>query len=968
MESTFYQQLIANANFGYAHHKALLDANGEVVNYIFVEVNRAFEELTGLSMDRLVGRKVTEVLKDVTDDVLEWLDCYWEVAQHGIAQNFEQYSKPLDRWYSVQVSLSKEHHFTTIFTDITKIKKAEIAIQNANHRIQLQRSAVVELLLNKAIIEGELDEASNFITKLIANTLEVQRVGIWLFKPEQKRVDCISLYDLKERKFLPMHSLYVDAFQHFFKLLAKDAHIRAENVFNEERLKPFIEYYRENNINSIINTAIVVNGKIEGVFTLEHTDTIRKWEPDEESFCSTASTVVTQILLNRARNYAEIELRESEQRFRDVVDTMGETVFEIDLDLKLMYISSKINDILGYSSEELKDKKLIDFVHPEDIENITNCVAKCIEEQCIQRAIDHRMIRYDGSDVWVSFSGAPIFDKLGKLVGIRGTLEDITMQKQAQGEMLKRQAAEAANRAKSEFLANMSHEIRTPLNAVIGFTDLLVNTTLDNVQQQYVQNANTSAHALLGIINDILDFSKIEAGKLELDVNRVDIIEMLEQAVDIIKYAAAQKHLELLLNISPYLPRYAYVDGLRLKQILVNLLSNAVKFTEQGEVELKVDFEPLADNNGRYLFSVRDTGIGISKEQQSKLFTAFSQADTSTTRKFGGTGLGLTISNKLAEKMGSIIQINSKANQGSVFSLEIHTNYEFGQKEDYQPIAFIQKILIVDDNQNNRLILKQLLKTWQIDAIEAKDGIDALKVLEKAHKDIQAIIIDYNMPNMNGLETIAEIRKLYRQYLNPYNIILLHSSSDDQEIYNTCRNYNIRHKLVKPIKIEKLYETLTKLKLDCKENCEGQKKEIKSSIVPSTVITELEHLKPVILIAEDVAINRLLIRKLISQMIPTATIIEAEDGLQALEKVKSMHLDLVFMDLQMPSLDGYFCTKAIRKYEAEQQRKALPIIALTAGAIQEDKKHCFDAGMNGFLTKPIDKQAVIDTLKSFLLA
>ena len=257
---------------------------------------------------------------------------------------------------------------------------------------------------------------------------------------------------------------------------------------------------------------------------------------------------------------------------------------------------------------------------------------------------------------------------------------DITKEKEVAEQIVAREAAEKANQAKSEFLANMSHEIRTPLNSVIGFTDLLKKTPLSIVQQQYVNNANISGHALLDIINDILDFSKIEAGMLELDIIKSDMVQLFEESIDIVKFVAAKKDIEILLDVDLSMPRFANVDAIRFKQILANLLSNAIKFTLKGEVELKVRYKALDGDQGKLSVSVRDTGIGINKEQRTKLFKSFSQADSSTTRKFGGTGLGLVISQLIAEKMGATIKVKSTIGVGTVFYFDITTRFEAGKK------------------------------------------------------------------------------------------------------------------------------------------------------------------------------------------------------------------------------------------------------------------------------------------------
>jgi CheY-like chemotaxis protein len=347
-----------------------------------------------------------------------------------------------------------------------------------------------------------------------------------------------------------------------------------------------------------------------------------------------------------------------------------------------------------------------------------------------------------------------------------------------------------ASVAKSEFLSNMSHELRTPLNGVIGFTDLLRNTKLDNIQLEYLNNAITSANSLLGVISDILDFSKIEAGKLDLELVRTDFKLLVENATDIIKIHADNKNLELLLNVQPDLPRYAIVDPIRLKQIIINLMNNAVKFTPLGEVELKINFEKINSKIGIFKIEIRDTGIGIKEVDKAKLFKAFSQADTSTTRRYGGTGLGLIISNSLAHKMGSNIQFESEFGKGTVFNFDIETEYEYEISTNAAIIKPINRVLVIDDNYNNRTILEHNFEYRGINYVGCESGYKALEVL-KTDSDFDLIIVDYHMPDIDGIETIKEIRKDLRYSADKQAIIMLQSSSDDIKLHNAAKELNI---------------------------------------------------------------------------------------------------------------------------------------------------------------------------------
>jgi len=514
--------------------------------------------------------------------------------------------------------------------------------------------------------------------------------------------------------------------------------------------------------------------------------------------------------------------------------------------------------------------------------------------------------------------------------------------------------AETANKAKSEFLANMSHEIRTPLNGVIGFTDLLQSTPLSTVQHQYVKNANASGYNLLGIINDILDFSKIEAGMMDLEIIKTDMIELLGQSADIIKYAADKKKLEVLLDIDPNMPRFATVDSVRLKQIFANLMGNAVKFTQKGEIELKVSYKEIDNQRGKFYFSVRDTGIGISEEQQAKLFKVFSQADSSITRKYGGTGLGLVISQMIANKMNSGLFISSELGIGTTFHFEIETEVEHGEKMDTTAIQSIKRCFVIDDNENNRIILEHTMANWGIECYSTDNGLAAIKILESS-MPFDVIICDYHMPYIDGLETIKLIREKLNLTSAMLPIILLHSSSDDTELHKKCYELDIRFQLTKPVKTHELYNYLSSIHSPVKS---------KNAVIDITNQEEFTD-SVTILIAEDVDMNMLLVKFLIGKILPHARILEATDGNEAVTMWQNENPDIILMDMQMPEMDGIEATLVIRELEAEAE-KHVPIIALTAGALLEEREKCIDAGMDDFFFILIVPDKLKQALTKFL--
>ncbi len=529
-------------------------------------------------------------------------------------------------------------------------------------------------------------------------------------------------------------------------------------------------------------------------------------------------------------------------------------------------------------------------------------------------------------------------------------------------EMVKaREEAEAMNKAKSQFLANMSHEIRTPLNAVIGFTELLMNTQLSDIQHEYAKSAHISAHSLMYIINDVLDFSKIEAGKLQLDEAETDLFKLAEQTADIIKHQCAKKGLELLLRLNWNLPRYIVADAVRLQQILVNLLDNAVKFTEKGEIEFKVAFS--ADKNdparGNFHFSIRDTGIGIRPEQQDKLFEAFSQAESSTSRRYGGTGLGLAISNRLLEMMNSKLALDSSPGKASTFSFSLALPFRRGEEQNTNAMEHLRKVLIIDDNLNNQHILKDMLRQWNIDSVSASDGMQAMRLLDE-HQEIDLAIIDFNMPHLNGLDTIRLIRKHPAPSTSSLPVILLHGATDDIDLNKEAESPGVLRRLNKPVKLQALFETLSVVKTAPPPSKTAAPQPTDSSIKAST------DEAPVILLAEDFSLNMLLLKNILARLLPQAVLLEAINGEQALALAAEHRPNLIFMDIQMPEVDGYNATRSIRATENGHGHNST-IIALTASALKGEREKCLAAGMNDYLTKPVKQQHIKEVLRKYLL-
>jgi len=695
-------------------------------------------------------------------------------------------------------------------------------------------------------------------------------------------------------------------------------------------------------------------------------------------------TDLQHILMDMALKYINLKLSDIEpsinQSLHEIakyVEADRALIFDFDWEKQISNnsyewcdegIESRINELQNIPLEEMNEwieaHKKGEILEIPDVKYFDGFSKNILETKLVKSLISVPLMNNEQCIGFITFDSIHknhnytdkekslllVFSQLIINLQQRLTIEKILIQE--------KENAQKANIAKSEFLANMSHELRTPLNGVIGFSELLVKSSLSDVQNQYANAINTSANILFAVINDILDFSKIESNKFELEYINIDIVKILEQSVDIIKFSGDKKGLEILLDIPANLPRYIKSDPVRLTQILANLLGNAVKFTQKGEIELKVEFVQGENNKGIINFYVRDTGIGISEEQTKKLFKAFSQADSSTTRKFGGTGLGLIISDLIAIKMGGKINFISEENVGTTFYFSIETNVEFDETIIENQINKSNlKCLIIEDNINNQLIIRKLLSKWEIETVCCDNGLDAVKILE-LDSSYDFIIVDYKMPLIDGIETIKLIKHKFPNLDDKLKFIILVSSLVDNGLYEISNLMGLDYHLTKPIKSHELYNCVNEI-------VNGRSiANTEVEIISTKAISANNKKNPRILIAEDDFFNMQLAKALISNIIPGVELIEALNGKIAVDLAKTEKPDLIFMDFQMPEMDGFEAIKLIRAREIEHNTN-VPIIGLSASVMELEIDNGYASGMNLFLTKPIDTRKLRDILNKY---
>ncbi len=674
------------------------------------------------------------------------------------------------------------------------------------------------------------------------------------------------------------------------------------------------------------------------------------------------------------RKEMEQELRDAEALYHSLVETLPLAIFRKDRQGRYTFCNERFCQAMERPREAILGRSDFELGPAEAALRWRAIDQQAVETGGVVEVIDeHR--RSDGELVYAHVLKSPTYDSAGRLLGVQGMFWDVTPHHKAKLELERaKEAAEAANRAKSEFLANVSHEIRTPMNGIIGMTELTLDTDLTPVQREYLGLVKTSAEALLTVINDILDYSKIEAGKLDLDLHAFGLRDALGDTLRTLATRAHKKGLELACQISPDVPDGLIGDSLRLRQVLINLVGNAIKFTERGEVVVGVRLEeppapltlPSPPEDGgegrvrggeaRLHVTVRDTGIGIPRDKHAVIFDAFEQADGSTTRRYGGTGLGLAIAARLVDMMCGRVWVESELGRGSTF----HFTAMFGVPPEAEqapppqlPVALRDlPVLIVDDNATNRLILEQTLLSWHMRPTCAASGPAALVLLEQA-RDAGApfalVLLDAHMPEMDGFSLAQRIQQ--RPDLAGATLMMLTSGGTPGEV-GRCRDLGIASCLLKPVKQSDLLEGIVAAL--------SRASPAPTDTPAASPLTDPARRPLRILVAEDSPVNQRVILELLRRRGHAAAL--AANGKEAVEQAARQPFDLVLMDVQMPEMDGLEATALIRRKELSGGRR-LPIIAMTAHAMKGDRERCLAAGMDGYVSKPIEAAELFRVLE-----
>jgi PAS domain S-box-containing protein len=897
------------------------------------ELRRPLQEVVGKTDYDFFPHHLADKYRRDDRTVLETAETFHTIEEHVAPSGERQYVEVVKT--PVRDSGGKICGLQCIFWDVTEGKRTErrLAAQNATTRVLAESATLADAMpqILRAICEG----------------LDWDLGAIWTVDHEAHELRCLEVWHIPSVQVPEFEA--VTRRTHFQsgiglpgRVWASGAPAWIEDVVGDTNF-PRAPYAAREGLHGAFAFPIQLAGEVHGVIEFFSRE-IR--QPDNEVLQMFAA-IGAQIGLFIERRRAEQAVLYERYLLLTLMDNVPDTIYFKDAEGHFTRINRALASRFGLSDPaEALGKTDFDFFTEEHARQAREDEQAVMESGQPIVGKEEKETWSDGRETWVSTTKMPFRDESGQIVGTFGISRDITRRKRAQMELAEaKEAAEAASRAKSEFLANMSHEIRTPLNGIIGMTELALDTDLTPEQREYLTMVKASADHLLQVINDILDFSKIEAGKLDLEPIQFRLRASLDDTLATLATRAHKKRLELADYVFPDVPDELVGDPLRLRQIIVNLVGNAIKFTEQGEVVVEVTREAQTDNEVVLHVTVSDTGIGISPDKRELLFKAFSQVDSSTTRKYGGSGLGLAISAQLVGMMGGRIWLESEVGKGSAF----HFTARFGLAPALAARPVVRPVnlqdllvLVVDDNATNRRILQEMLTNWRMKptvAASAPEALDALNRARRGGEPFALVLLDSMMPGMDGF-ALAE--QLKRDLDMTGHTVMMLSSADRRGDAARCRALGIAAYLVKPVRQSALLDAImTALGATAAEERDA------APALPALG----KCTRPLqILLAEDNLVNQKLAVRLLQKRGHSVTV--ASNGLEVLAAMETRRFDAVLMDVQMPKMDGFETTAAIRARENISGTHT-PIIAMTAHAMKGDRERCLAAGMDGYVAKPL---------------
>ena len=906
---------------------AILESSKEVIifaldmNYCYTAFNNkrrdVIYQIKGKNIE--IGMNMLEIIEDRQErsKVKAYIDRALSGESFMLTEEYQNstYLRFWQEYFSpIFSSDGKVIGMTCFVIDVTEPKKTEIALKKS----EKQYSAIFD---QSPVAIGYYDANGMLIN---ANNACLEMFGV------------ADIQELSKFNLFHRHNMVNSELKS--RLLNREQ-IRYEITFDFERIKSLNFYHTTRSGVRILDCCVIP--LVEG---------------------NNVNGYIIQIQDITERKLAEKSLEESEAKHKAMIANILDVIAIIDKDGFIRYKSPNIKKLFGWEPEDLIGLHYLECVHPDEREIVKKEFDALFRNENENADLEVRYKCKDGKYREVSIKANALMSD-SVINGVLLNYHDITDKKNVEKEIIKaKEEAEAANKAKSQFIANMSHEIRTPMNGIIGFLDLLSKTYLDSQQEDYVKEMKIASGSLMGQINDLLDFSKIEADRLDLEHIEFDLRKAIEEVASLFSPRAFSKGIEIHAMIDNLIPASIKGDPGRLKQVIGNLISNAVKFTNKGEIVITAEVISQSDKKVIVLFRVKDTGIGISEQDKGRLFSPFIQVDASTTRKFGGTGLGLTICQRIVKMMAGEITVDSISGEGSIFKFEISFEKGQGLREEIELQATALKdlsILVVDSSSTNRKIVRSYLENAGCQIFEAENGLETVETLRNHAlngDNIKIALLDYNLPGINGLE-LAERIKADENSKN--TILILMISLAAQLGKETAENAGISESLLKPVYKNDLYRCI--LKSIGIENSTVPEGEERHNDENEIICGDPEKTAKILLV-EDNKTNQ----KLAASILKTAgyECEIAENGCEAVKALENNPYDLVLMDCQMPEMDGYEATKLIRKNESGKTHTI--IIAMTANAMKSDYQNCIKSGMDDYISKPFRTDDLLKIIAKWL--